>query len=120
MRRYLFELALHQDTETVNLTDTLNEEKILGATTLVMSQNNNAAVDAAQEDLQDDAQEAGRYVTDYFAAVRLSRQQSRDSAVDHAAGSHGLWGGGGDASSASAELEEIVSTALCEAQMRAW
>ena len=70
-----------QDTEVVSLTDTLNEEKILGATTLVMSQNNNAAVDAAQEDLQDDAQEVDGTVTDYFAAVRLSRQQSRDSAV---------------------------------------
>ena len=70
-----------QDTEVVSLTDTLNEEKILGATTLVMSQNNNAAVDAAQEDLQDDVQEADGTVTDYFAAVRLSRQQSRDSAV---------------------------------------
>ena len=105
-----------QDTETVNLTDTLNEEKILGATTLVMSQNNNAAVDAAQEDLQDDAQEADGTVTDYFAAVRLSRQQSRDSAVTmlQEAMAYGEEAG---ASSASAELEEIVSTALCEAQI---
>ncbi len=105
-----------QDTETVNLTDTLNEEKILGATTLVMSQNNNAAVDAAQEDLQDDAQEADGTVTDYFAAVRLSRQQSRDSAVTMLQEAM-AYGEEADASSASAELEEIVSTALCEAQI---
>ena len=105
-----------QDTEVVSLTDTLNEEKILGATTLVMSQNNNAAVDAAQEDLQDDVQEADGTVTDYFAAVRLSRQQSRDSAVTmlQEAMAYGEEAG---ASSASAELEEIVSTALCEAQI---
>lgn len=105
-----------QDTETVNLTDTLNEEKILGATTLVMSQNNNAAVDAAQEDLQDDVQEADGTVTDYFAAVRLSRQQSRDSAVTMLQEAM-AYGEEADASSASAELEEIVSTALCEAQI---
>lgn len=105
-----------QDTEVVSLTDTLNEEKILGATTLVMSQNNNAAVDAAQEDLQDDAQEADGTVTDYFAAVRLSRQQSRDSAVTMLQEAM-AYGEEADASSASAELEEIVSTALCEAQI---
>ena len=105
-----------QDTEVVSLTDTLNEEKILGATTLVMSQNNNAAVDAAQEDLQDDVQEADGTVTDYFAAVRLSRQQSRDSAVTMLQEAM-AYGEEADASSASAELEEIVSTALCEAQI---
>ncbi|HIR64769.1 MAG TPA: SpoIIIAH-like family protein [Candidatus Faecousia faecigallinarum] len=105
-----------QDTEVVSLTDTLNEEKILGATTLVMSQNNNAAVDAAQEDLQDDAQEVDGTVTDYFAAVRLSRQQSRDSAVTMLQEAM-AYGEEADASSASAELEEIVSTALCEAQI---
>ena len=105
-----------QDMEVVSLTDTLNEEKILGATTLVMSQNNNAAVDAAQEDLQDDAQEADGTVTDYFAAVRLSRQQSRDSAVTMLQEAM-AYGEEADASSASAELEEIVSTALCEAQI---
>ena len=105
-----------QDAEVVSLTDTLNEEKILGATTLVMSQNNNAAVDAAQEDLQDDVQEADGTVTDYFAAVRLSRQQSRDSAVTMLQEAM-AYGEEADASSASAELEEIVSTALCEAQI---
>ena len=66
-----------QDQETANLTDTLNEEKILGSSTLVMSQTGNLAADAAKEDLQP----ASGQTTDYFAAVRLSRQQSRDSAV---------------------------------------
>ena len=65
-----------QSQETINLTDTLNQEKILGSSTLVMSQNN-PAVDAAQEDLTALSQEN----TDYFAAIRLSRQQSRDSAI---------------------------------------
>ena len=63
-----------QDQETANLTDTLNEEKILGNSTLVMSQTGSLAADAAKEDLQ----AASGQTTDYFAAVRLSRQQSRD------------------------------------------
>ena len=41
-----------QDQETANLTDTLNEEKILGSSTLVMSQTGSLAADAAKEDLQ--------------------------------------------------------------------
>ena len=81
-----------QDQETANLTDTLNEEKILGSSTLVMSQTGSLAADAAKEDLQ----AASGQTTDYFAAVRLSRQQ---------------------ASSASKELEGLVETALCEAQI---
>ena len=66
-----------QDTETADLVDTLDQEKILGSSTLVMSQNDDLAADAAKEDLSDVSGE----VTDYFAAVRLSRQESRDSAV---------------------------------------
>ena len=66
-----------QDKETADLTDTLNQEKILGASTLVMSQTGDLAADAAKEDLQ---QTSGQ-TTDYFAAVRLSRQQARDSAL---------------------------------------
>ena len=37
-----------QDQETANLTDTLNEEKILGNSTLVMSQTGSLAADAAK------------------------------------------------------------------------
>ena len=66
-----------QDTETADLVDTLDQEKILGSSTLVMSQNDDLAADAAKEDLSDVSGE----VTDYFAAVRLSRQESRDSEV---------------------------------------
>jgi len=100
-----------QSQEAVNLTDTLNQEKILGSSTLVMSQND-PAVDAAQEDLTDVSQKT----TDYFAAVRLSRQQSRDSAVTMLQEAMS-YGEDGESSSASAELEDIVQTALCEAQI---
>ena len=40
-----------QDQETANLTDTLNEEKILGSSTLVMSQTGSLAADAARRPL---------------------------------------------------------------------
>lgn len=95
--------------EPVDLVDTLNEEKILGSTTLVMSQDT-AALDAAQEDLTASGN------TDYFAAVRLSRQQSRDSAVTMLQEAM-AYGEESESSSASAELESIVETALCEAQI---
>ena len=55
-----------QDQETANLTDTLNEEKILGSSTLVMSQTGSLAADAAKEDLQ----AASGQTNDYFAAVK--------------------------------------------------
>ena len=100
-----------QSQETINLTDTLNQEKILGSSTLVMSQNN-PAVDAAQEDLTALSQEN----TDYFAAIRLSRQQSRDSAITTLREAMS-YGEDGKSSSASAELEDIVQTALCESQI---
>ena len=55
-------------------------------------------------------------MTDYFAAVRLSRQQARDNAVDLLQEAM-AYGEGGEASESSAKLEEIVEIALCEAQI---
>lgn len=75
-----------QDTETADLVDTLDQEKILGSSTLVMSQNDDLAADAAKEDLSDVSGE----VTDYFAAVRLSRQESPGQRSFHAPGGHVL------------------------------
>ena len=57
-----------KDQETIDFADTLNEEKLLSEDMLVM-----AGSDAS------DAMETT--ATDYFAAVRLSRQEARDSAV---------------------------------------
>ena len=66
---------------------------------------------AAGEDVQTTA-------TDYFAAVRLSRQQARDNAVEllQEAMAYSGQDGGKDVESAM-ELEEIVQTALSEAQI---
>jgi stage III sporulation protein AH len=73
--------------------------------TLVLSSNETVLTDAQQNT-----------ATDYFAAVRLSRQQARDSAVsllqDVSVNSDQT-----KAEESAAELEDIVQTALTEAQI---
>ena len=92
-----------EDQATVNLEDTLNEEKIMSEDSLVMS-NEVVSTDSANT------------MSEYFAAVRLSRQQARDSAV-------GLlqeamaYSDSAEAAQTNTQLEKIVQTALCEAQI---
>lgn len=88
---------------TKDLTDTLDASKILSDDTLVMSGN---VVDTS----------GSTTGTDYFAAVRLSRQEARDSAVTLLQEAM-AYGEGEEATTSSAQLEEIVQTALCEAQI---
>ena len=54
-------------------------------------------------------------VTDYFAAVRLSRQEARDSAVSVL--QEAMAYADGQDTQTSAQLDSIVQTALCEAQI---
>lgn len=94
-----------EDQTTMELTDTLNAEKLLSSDMLVMG--------------TDDALETGKADTtmeDYFAAVRLSRQQARDSAVSTLQEAMAYSDGVKDAET-TAQLETIVQTALCEAQI---
>lgn len=93
-----------------NLSDTLDAEKVMSDDTLILSEDM-AAISGGE--LVDTT------ATDYFAAVRLSRQQARDSAVNllqdamaYSASSEGTK----DVESAM-ELEDIVQTALSEAQI---
>ena len=84
-----------------NLSDTLDADKLISDDALVM-----AGEDALSSDT----------MTDYFAAVRLSRQEARDSAV-------GLlqeamaYSDDTQAAQTNTQLEEIVQVALCEAQI---
>ena len=101
---------LYTDAEqTAELTDTLDSEKILSEDMLVLS--DDASLDAALENLDN---ELG--VTDYFAAVRLSRQEARDSAVTLLQETF-AYSEGSDAEKSASELEKIVQTALTEAQI---
>lgn len=96
-----------EDTKTANLTDTLDSEKVMSDDLLVLSED--AAALAAGEDVQTTA-------ADYFAAVRLSRQQARDSAVNMLQEAMAYSDDSKSAESA-ADLEDIVQTALSEAQI---
>lgn len=96
-----------EDYTDVSLTDTLDSDKILDESMLVMS--TDTAADAAQELSQGDT------VSDYFAAVRLSRQEARDNAIAllQEAMSYDT-----TSQEASADqLEDIVQVSLSEAQI---
>lgn len=98
------------DASTAGLMDTVDTEKVMSDDALVLSED--MAAIAAGEDIDTTA-------TDYFAAVRLSRQQARDSALNllqEAMVYSGEQEGVKDVESAM-ELEEIVQTALSEAQI---
>lgn len=88
-----------------DLTDTLDAEKVMSDDALVLADEYAVLTDAP-----------ANTASDYFAAVRLSRQQARDSALnllqDVSANSDQT-----KAEESAAELEDIVQTALTEAQI---
>lgn len=92
-----------EDEAVMELTETLDEEKILSDDTLVMAETTTLGEDEST-------------ASDYFAAVRLSRQEARDSAVTLLQEAM-AYGEAGTETDSSAELENIVQTALCEAQI---
>ncbi len=85
-----------------DLTDTLDAEKVMSDDTLSLG--------------DDAAVSSDTTATDYFAAVRLSRQQARDSAVTLLQEAM-AYDDDTKAAESSAELEDIVQTALTEAQI---
>ena len=96
-----------EENVAANLTDTIDQEKVLGDDTLVLSED--MAAIAAGEDVS-------TTMEDYFAAVRLSRQQARDQAVNLLQEAMAYEDNSKSAESAL-ELEDIVQTALSEAQI---
>ena len=92
-----------EDQATVNLVDTLDEEKLLSDDTLVLS---DQVVSGGETNT----------MSEYFAAVRLSRQEARDSAVSLLQEAM-AYNDSAEAVQSSEELEKIVQTALCEAQI---
>lgn len=87
------------------LTDTIDTEKVMSDELLVLE---DVAV-LSQENVTSTSSE-------YFAAVRLSRQQARDSAVNLLQEAM-AYSDQTKAAESSAELEDIVQTALTEAQI---
>ena len=97
-----------EDTQVSSLDDVLSQEKILDESMLVMA-------DTAAELAEDAASLLSDTATDYFAAVRLSRQEARDSAVTLLQEAM-AYDTASDGTSAR-ELEEIIQVALSEAQI---
>ena len=91
-----------EDQAVATLTDTLDAEKVLSEDTLILSEN-------SSDTLQTTA-------SDYFAAVRLSRQEARDSAVSLLQEAMADNEEGEDTTT-NAQLDVLVQTALCEAQI---
>ena len=92
---------LYTDQQTAgDLTDTLDTEKVM-SDALLLEGDTPVLAD-------------GNTATDYFAAVRLSRQQARDSALNLLQEAM-AYDNGTKAAESNAQLEEIVQTALSEA-----
>lgn len=92
-----------EEQSAMDLTDTLDAEKLLSSDMLVM-----AGDPVGEEENQNT-------ITDYFAAVRLSRQEARDCAVSLI--QEAMAYQDSDYQATNAQLEEIVQTALTEAQI---
>ena len=98
-----------EDKTAASLENTLDTQKVMNEDSLVLSGDMEAI--ASGED-------AASTATDYFAAVRLSRQQARDNAVNLLQEAMAYSGSESSKDVESAmELEEIVQTALSEAQI---
>ena len=95
-----------EEQTAAELTDTIDTEKVMGDDTLLL--------EGDQAVLSD-----SEYTTtssDYFAAVRLSRQEARDSAVELLQEAMS-YSDSTKAAESSASLEDIIQTALTEAQI---
>ncbi len=93
-----------EDQTTADLTDTLDAQKIMSSDMLVMADGTSLEADDYTT------------VSDYFAAVRLSRQEARDSAVTLLQEAM-AYGNDAQEVQTNEQLEVIVQTALCEAQI---
>lgn len=98
-----------EENTPVSLVDTLDQQKVMSEDGMLLS--GDMAAIASGEEIHNTSD-------DYFAAVRLSRQQARDSAVGLLQDAIAVSGteSSKDVESA-AELEQIVQTALSEAQI---
>ena len=99
-----------EENAAAGLMDVVDTEKVMSDENLILSEDM-AAIAAGEE--------VNTTATDYFAAVRLSRQQARDNAVNllQDAMAYSVSGEGTKDMESAMELEDIVQTALSEAQI---
>lgn len=96
-----------EDAAASDLLETLDTQKVMNDDTLVLSEDMEAL--AAGESVNTTSD-------DYFAAVRLSRQQARDNAVNMLEEAMS-YSENSKTSESSMQLEDIIQTALSEAQI---
>lgn len=94
-----------EEQSAANLTDTLDADKIMSSDMLVLN-DSDTLINSSDVST----------ITDYFAAVRLSRQEARDSAVSLLQEAM-AYSDDADVQQSNEQLEEIVQVALCEAQI---
>ena len=90
--------------DTKNLEDIVNTEKVMSDDLLFLGEEK---VEVGGESTT---------ITDYFAAVRLSRQEARDNAVTLLQEAM-AYGDESQIAQTNAQLEMIIQNALCEAQI---
>lgn len=100
---YLNWLYTEQST-AAELTDVLDAEKVMSDDAIVLEE-------------VSDHEDVLTTAADYFAAVRLSRQEARDSALNLLQEAMAYSEDQTKAEESSAQLEDIVQTALSEAQI---
>ena len=100
-----------QKTDVQDLTETLSAEQVMGEGTLVVADSESLPQEAVA------ASTSETQAADYFAQVRLSRQESRDSAVELLEETIAYDEGTAVGDTASATLNTLVNTALSEAQI---
>ena len=98
--------SYNQKEKTPDLTQTLSAEQVMGETTMVIADAEEDATAVANMD-----------AADYFAQVRLSRQESRDSAVELLEQTIAYDETDEIGQAATQTLNEIVGTALSEAEI---
>ena len=88
--------------DVTDLTDKLDAQTVLSPDGIIL--------DTDAEQMENNT------TVDYFAAVRLSRQEARDSAVNLLQEAM-AYGDANEQQESGAQLEKIIQTALCEAQI---
>ena len=96
-----------ENEDAVSLSDTLDYEKVMSEDGLLLTEDV-AAITAGEE--------PDTTASDYFSAVRLSRQQARDNAVNMLQEAM-TYSETDTAAESAMDLEDIVQTALSEAQI---
>lgn len=93
--------------QPVDLTQMLDAEQVMSNTAITLADEDETALLAEQNDEPED----------YFAQIRLSRQEARDSAVELLQETIAYEDGSDTATAAATSLDGLVSDALAESQI---